>query len=153
MKRDKNATGHAWIFEKSCLNDTRRIYFPMKTTKCTSKLLVAFSCCPRIFEFSVGIGVFVKVLVRSLSFSLQSLNVAFCGFFFFALWILSAGFTKWTSILKVLQKAIQVPHQPPLIQICNHYFAARFNKEQLELLRPWSCNCVCFIVWCFKLNL
>ena len=43
VKRDKNATGHAWIFEKSCLTGTRRIYLTMKEkqTKCTSVL----KCC------------------------------------------------------------------------------------------------------------
>ena len=49
-----------------------------------------------------------------------------------------------TSILRVLQKqesiakAIQVPHRPQQIQICNHYFGAFKNKEQVELLCPLS---------------
>ena len=33
-----------------------------------------------------------------------------------------------------IAKAIQVPHRPQEIEICNHYFGALFNKEQLELL-------------------
>ena len=40
---------------------------------------------------------------------------------------------KKTSILRVLLKAIQVPHRPQQIQICNHYFTAHFHKEQLQL--------------------
>ena len=35
-----------------------------------------------------------------------------------------------------IAKAIQVPHRPHQIEICNHYFGALFNKEHLELLRP-----------------
>ena len=35
-----------------------------------------------------------------------------------------------------IAKAKQVPHRPQQIEICNHYFGALFNKEQLELLRP-----------------
>ena len=35
-------------------------------------------------------------------------------------------------------KAIQVPHRPQQIQIWNHYFGAVFDKEQLELLLPFS---------------
>ena len=35
-----------------------------------------------------------------------------------------------------IAKAIQVPHRPQQIEICNHYFGTLFNKEQLELLRP-----------------
>ena len=35
-----------------------------------------------------------------------------------------------------IAKAIQVPHRPQQIEICEHYFDARFNKEQLKLLRP-----------------
>ena len=43
-----------------------------------------------------------------------------------------------TSILRVLLKAIQVlaiqvPHRPQQIQICNHYFVAHFHKEQLQM--------------------
>ena len=41
VKRDRKALGHAWIFQKSCFNGTSRIYFSMKTTKCTSVL----KCC------------------------------------------------------------------------------------------------------------
>ena len=37
-----------------------------------------------------------------------------------------------------IAKAIQVPHRPQQIPICNHYFGALFNKEQLELLCPWT---------------
>ena len=48
----------------------------------------------------------------------------------------------WTSILRVLLKAIQVPHRPPKIQICNHYFTALLNKEQLDLFSTWSFSCV-----------
>ena len=35
-----------------------------------------------------------------------------------------------------IAKAIQVPHRPQQIEICNHYFGALFDKEHLELLRP-----------------
>ena len=41
-----------------------------------------------------------------------------------------------TNILRVLLKAIQIPQQPPSIQIFNYFFTALFNKEELELLRP-----------------
>ena len=36
-----------------------------------------------------------------------------------------------------IAKAIQVPHQPQQIQVCNHYLDALFNKEQVELLHPY----------------
>ena len=35
-----------------------------------------------------------------------------------------------------IAKAIQNPHRPQQIEICNHYFGALFNEEQLELLCP-----------------
>ena len=35
-----------------------------------------------------------------------------------------------------IAKAIQVPHRPQQIPICNHNFGALFNKEQQELLYP-----------------
>ena len=43
------------------------------------------------------------------------------------------------SIAKAIQVlAIQVPHRPQQIQVWNHYnLGALFNKEQLELLRPY----------------
>ena len=36
-----------------------------------------------------------------------------------------------------IAKAIQVPHRPQQTEICNHYFGALLNKEQLELLLPY----------------
>ena len=47
-----------------------------------------------------------------------------------------------TSILRVLLKAIQVPHRPQQIQICNHYFVAHFHKEQLQLEVAHVCACI-----------
>ena len=35
-----------------------------------------------------------------------------------------------------IAKAIQLPHQPKQGEICNHYFGALINKEQLELPLP-----------------
>ena len=41
---------------------------------CVIKVLVAFLCCPLVFEFSVGIGVFVIGLIRPPFFLTGFLN-------------------------------------------------------------------------------
>ena len=46
-----------------------------------------------------------------------------------------------------IAKAIQVPHRPQQIQICNNYFSALFNMEQLESLRQLSLFLFNYEVW------
>ena len=51
-------------------------------------------------------------------------------------WLLpELQFNKHTESIA---KAIQVPHRPQQIQICNHHSVALFNKEELQLLHPLS---------------
>ena len=38
---------------------------------------------------------------------------------------------KFNKHTESIAKAIQVPHRPQQIEICNHYFGALLNKEQL----------------------
>ena len=54
-----------------------------------------------------------------------------------------------------IAKAIQVPHRPQQIQICNHYFGALLNEEQLELLCPLSVFLFYYLMfqtWCVTLH-
>ena len=60
--------------------------------------------------------------------------------------------TLSTSILRVLLKAIQVPHWPQQIQICNHYFAKKNPENEFwkraitheKVGQPWrKSNLIC----------